>query len=81
MAKAVSLDSSDLAPVRTQTPSASRQRGVTASAEYVPLQFKLPPEFVKAFKQTALDRDMKLNELLIACFHELMKASKDPGQR
>jgi hypothetical protein len=53
--------------------SASRQRGVVPSSELVPLQFRMPPEFVKAFKQAALDRDMKLNELLNYCFHEFMK--------
>jgi hypothetical protein len=30
---------------------------------------------VRAFKQAALDRDMKLNELLNACFQEFMKHS------
>jgi len=34
----------------------------------------MSPEFVKAFKQAALDRDMKLNELLKACFDEFMKS-------
>ncbi len=53
--------------------SAMRQRGVTPSAELVPLQFRMPPEFVRAFKQAALDHDMKLNELLNACFQEFMK--------
>ena len=49
-----------------------RQRGVRRSAELVPLQFRMPAEFVRAFKQAALDRDMKLNELLNACFQEFM---------
>jgi hypothetical protein len=53
--------------------SASRQRGVVPSAELVPLQFRMPPDFVKAFKQAALDRDMKLNELLNSCFQDFMK--------
>jgi hypothetical protein len=73
MAKTLSLDSKDLAPVRTQHLSGSRQRGVVASAEYIPMQFKLPPTFVKSFKQAALDNNMKLNELLIASFQEFMK--------
>ncbi len=76
MAKTVSLDTKDLTPIKLQPLSASRQRGVAASAEYVPMQFKLPPDFVKSFKQAALDHDMKLNELLIASFQEFMKASK-----
>jgi hypothetical protein len=46
---------------------------VTSSAELVPLQFRMPPEFVRAFKQAALDRDLKLNELLNKCFHEFIK--------
>jgi hypothetical protein len=35
----------------------------------------MPPEFVRAFKQAALDRNLKLNELLNECFNELMKKS------
>ncbi len=73
MGKTVALTGADLEPVKPQTQSAARQRGVTPSAELVPLQFRRPPEFVKAFKQAALDRNMKLNELLNACFHEFMK--------
>lgn len=53
--------------------SASRQRGTVPSAELVPLQFRMTPEFVRAFKQTALDHNMKLNELLNSCFTEFMK--------
>lgn len=74
MAKTMSLDSADLAPAKKTTPlSATRQRGVVPSAELVPMQFRMPPDFVKSFKQAALDRDMKLNELLQASFAELMK--------
>ena len=74
MAKTMSLDSADLAPAKKTTPlSATRQRGVVPSAELVPMQFRMPPEFVKSFKQAALDRDMKLNELLQASFAEFMK--------
>jgi hypothetical protein len=80
MAKTLSLDSKDLAPVRSQPLSSTRQRGVVASAEYVPMQFKLPPDFVKSFKQTALDHDMKLNELLIACYQEFKKVNGAKGQ-
>ena len=76
MAKAIALDGSDLAPVISRPQSATRQRGVTPSAELVPLQFRMPPEFVKEFKQAALDRNMKLNELLNYCFHESMKGAK-----
>jgi hypothetical protein len=73
MAKTLSLDSNDLAPVRTRPLSASRQRGVVPSAELVPMQFRMRPDFVKAFKQAALDRNMKLNELLNTCFDVFMK--------
>jgi hypothetical protein len=36
----------------------------------------MSPSFVRAFKQAALDRDMKLNELLNWCFDESMKSAK-----
>lgn len=75
MAKTLSLDSADLAPVKTTPLSASRQRGVVPSADLVPMQFRMPPEFVKSFKQAALDRNMKLNELLQASFAEFTKNS------
>ena len=73
MAKAVAVTAADLDPTNTRPKSAMRQRGVTPSADLVPLQFRMPPEFVRAFKQAALDRDMKLNELLNEIFNEFMK--------
>ena len=76
MAKTQALDSADLAPVKSRPLSATRQRGVVPSAELVPMQFRMPPDFVKAFKQAALDRDMKLNELLQTIFDVFMKTSK-----
>lgn len=75
MAKAVALSAADLAPSKPKTLSATRQRGVVPSAELVPLQFRMSPEFVRAFKQAALDRNLKLNELLNECFNEFMKKS------
>lgn len=75
MAKAVAVTAADLDAGKTRPQSAMRQRGVVPSAELVPLQFRMPPEFVRAFKQAALDRNMKLNELLKACFQEFMKQS------
>jgi hypothetical protein len=42
------------------------------SAKLVPLQFRMPPEFVRQFKQTALDHDLKLNKLLETCFREFL---------
>jgi hypothetical protein len=76
MAKAVALSAADLIPGKPRTQSVMRQRGVVPSAELVPLQFRMPPEFVRAFKQAALDRDMKLNELLNFVFVEFMKSSQ-----
>lgn len=75
MAKAVAVTAADLAPTKPRQQAATRQRGVTPSAELVPLQFRMPQEFVRAFKQAALDRGMKLNELLNECFHEFIKNS------
>jgi hypothetical protein len=75
MAKAVPLTAADLAPAKVRHEAASRQRGVVPSAELVPISFRMPPGFVRAFKQAALDRNMKLNELLNYCFHESMKKS------
>ena len=73
MAKTVSLSAADLTPDKPRGQSATRQRGAVPSSELVPLQFRMPPEFVRAFKQAALDQDLKLNELLKECFDEFMK--------
>ncbi len=76
MAKAVAVTAADLAPTKPRQQTATRQRGTPPSADLVPLQFRMPPEFVRGFKQAALDRGLKLNELLNICFHEFMKNSK-----
>jgi hypothetical protein len=76
MAKIQSLDSGDLTPVKSRPLAATRQRGVVPSAELVPMQFRMPPAFVKRFKQAALDRDMKLNELLQFVFDDFIKTAK-----
>ena len=76
MAKTQALDSNDLAPAKPRTQSATRQRGVVSSADLVPMQFKMPPDFVKAFKVQAAQNGMKLNELLKACFDAFMKSGK-----
>ena len=68
MAKTVDLTGEDLTPRKTPTKTATRGRGTTPSAELVPMNFKMPPDFVKRFKREALERDMKLNELLRAIF-------------
>jgi len=75
MAKAVALTAADLSPGKPRAQSVMRQRGVVPSSELIPLQFRMPPEFVKAFKQAALDRDLKLNELLNECFQHFIKKS------
>jgi hypothetical protein len=75
MAKTQALDGNDLAPVKPRTQSATRQRGVVPSTELVPLQFKMPPEFVQGFKLAALNHRMKLNEFLKYCFDESMKSN------
>lgn len=75
MAKAQVLGANDLAS-RKRTPiGTTRQRGVLPSDELVPIQFRMDPEFVQAFKQAALDRKLKLNELLEVVFQHFMKTS------
>lgn len=76
MAKTQALDSADLVPVKSRPLSATRQRGVVPSSELIPMQFRMAPDFVKAFKQAALDRDMKLNELLQTIFNDFMKTAR-----
>jgi hypothetical protein len=73
MAKAVAVTAADLSPTKLRQQTATRQRGVVPSADLIPLQFRMTPEFVRAFKQAALDRNMKLNELLNSCFNEFIK--------
>ena len=68
MAKAVPLTADELKPSTKPPKAAMRQRGEVPSIDLVPLQFRMSPEFVKSFKQAALDGDMKLNELLKECF-------------
>jgi hypothetical protein len=75
MAKAVALSAADLNPTKPKVQAVMRQRGEVPSSDLVPLQFRMPPEFVRAFKQAALDRDLKLNELLNECFQHFMKTS------
>jgi hypothetical protein len=76
MAKTVALTAADLNPAKPRVQSVMRQRGVVPSSELVPLQFRMPPEFVRAFKQAALDRDLKLNELMNECFQHFIKTTK-----
>lgn len=72
--KTLTGDELNVAPIRPL--AATRQRGVTPSAQYVPLQFRLRKETVKRFKLAALHRDMKLNQMLEFIFEEYMKNEK-----
>jgi len=76
MAKAVPLTADELKLVAKPPKAAVRQRGEVPSSELVPLQFRMTPGFVKAFKQAALDGDMKLNELLKECFEAYQQRKK-----
>jgi hypothetical protein len=76
MAKTQSLQSDDLKVSPPRSRSATRQRGITPSAALVPLQFKMPAEFVHDFKQEALNRDAKLNEFLKTCFDAFKNSKK-----
>jgi len=73
MAKPVAVTSDDLVPAKSRQQTAMRQRGVVPSAELVPMQFRMPPDFAQAFRMEAVRRNMKYNELLICCFQQLMK--------
>jgi hypothetical protein len=72
------MDKSADSSATTPNPSKSRrQRGAVPSSDLVPLQFRMTPDFVKSYKQAALDRDMKLNELLEHVFDEFMQTAKN----
>lgn len=91
MAKAISLTADDLTPA-PQPVAATRPRGAAPatvseaatvkrrhgvpSDELVPMQFRMPPDFAKAFRLEAVKRGMKYNELLDACFQQFMKNVK-----
>ena len=80
MAKSMELTADDLTVKSPKNTSATPQRGETPksvpSAELVPMQFRMPPEFVDDFKAEALKRRMKLNGLLKYCFAEMLKQEK-----
>jgi hypothetical protein len=69
--------STDLSTAAPNQSKSRRQRGAVPSSELVPLQFRMTPDFVKSYKQAALDRDMKLNELLEHVFDEFMQTAKN----
>lgn len=74
MARTQTLAGNDLRVKRPQTESAGRQRGGMPSDDLVPIQFKMPPEFIQRFKQEALNRGLKLNALFELAFHALLKS-------
>ena len=76
MAKTVDLTGDDLTARKTPTKTATRGRGTVPCAELVPMNFKMPQDFVKKFKREALDRDMKLNELFEAAFEAFVEKRK-----
>ncbi len=59
--------------------TAIRQRRVVLSAELESLQFKMPPNFVRSYKQEALNRGEKLNEFLNTLFQHFLKTGKTDG--
>ena len=76
MSKAVSLRADDVDTSRRTTTS---QRGVerprrVPSAELIPMQFKMDPEFATEFRVEAAKRRMKYNELLKAAFKHYVGA-------
>lgn len=77
MAKPQALGTTDLIPAKVRAITSARQRGLVPSAELVPMQFRMPPDFAKEFKLEAVNRGVKLNELLKECFAAL----KSPRNR
>jgi hypothetical protein len=76
MAKTVSLRADD---VDTSRRTASSQRGAerpqrVPSAELIPMQFRMDPEFATEFRVEAAKRRMKYNELLKAAFKHYVEA-------
>jgi hypothetical protein len=75
MGKAVSLRADD---VDTSRRTATIQRGAgrsrVPSAELIPMQFKMDPEFATEFRVEAAKRRMKYNELLKAAFKHYVAA-------
>lgn len=59
----------------SNTRASSSSSSPRPSDQYESLQFRMPPEFVRAYKQVALDRGMKLNELFVACFQHYVRQS------
>ena len=81
MATTVDLTGDDLTARKTPTKTATRGRGTVPSSEFVPMNFKMPPDFVKRFKREALERDMKLNELFEAAFLAYVERGKKANDK
>ena len=73
MAKAIAVTADDLTPAKARPQAATRQRGVVPSAELVPMQFRMPPDFARQFRTEATSRGMKYNELLQTAFEHFIK--------
>lgn len=61
-------------PRKAPAPTNAQRRQRRPSDELVPLQFRMPPEFVRKFKLEALNRGMKLNQFFEFCFNHLRKS-------
>lgn len=59
MAKAVAVTADDLAPTKARQQTAMRQRGIVPSAELIPMQFRMSPDFALSFRTEAVKRGMK----------------------
>lgn len=66
---------SDLGAALIETKGRAVKPG-TPPAENKPMNFKVPPSFIREFKQYALDHDLRLNEVLLKAFEKL-KGDKD----
>jgi hypothetical protein len=75
MGKVTPLTAEHATPSKTRSQAATRQRGVVPTAELVPMQFRMPPDFAIAFRTEAARRGMKYNELLQECFATFIKAA------
>lgn len=72
-----------VAPIATATATKKaekrkqgRPQGKVTTAELEPMQFRMPPDFARNFRTEAVQRGMKYNEFLEACFAAFMKAAK-----
>jgi hypothetical protein len=76
MAKPIALSANDAASTKMRQKTTTAQRGAVPSAELIPMQFRMPPDFAMAFRSEAVKRDLKYNEMLQECFAAFMKTAK-----